>query len=279
MPKKSTKRTHLRTTEETRYNICEDYFARFMTVKKICQKYRMADTTVRGILERNRVEDRIAYKSRGGARNTTQFKQEHTHFIRDMMDMEDEQNIVSLEEIQKKLLERFPNDFFVASSSSSSASSASSASSSSSASVTPTLSALQRHIDKNLQLTMKRVMSPLPADVNISHIHQQRLAYCNHLQANQFDYLTNCIFIGESEFNVCMVPARLRLKRGKKSDAMLSKTRRGKTISILGAISSNRIECLQAIVVDRPSDQAMYEDFMTEYYFNNTSSLYPFTAL
>ncbi|KAI8980304.1 hypothetical protein BDB01DRAFT_797315 [Pilobolus umbonatus] len=113
MPKESTQTTHPRrtitkTTEATREQICKDHFLDQMSVKEICTKYDLADNTVRGILDRFRETDEIAYKPRGGARNV-KIKEDHSNYLIHLINAE--KHVLTLRQLRGKLMENFPSDF------------------------------------------------------------------------------------------------------------------------------------------------------------------------
>lgn len=78
-------RSITRTTEETREQLCFDHFINFMTVRKVCQRYRLANKTVRDIIERFRRTNSVEYRPRGGCRNI-KIKDEHYTFLRNIID-------------------------------------------------------------------------------------------------------------------------------------------------------------------------------------------------
>lgn len=241
MPKTS-RRTITKTSEEVRYEICMDFFNCNLTVKQICDKYRLANSTVRDIIKRCRTEnDRIAYKPRGGVRRV-KIKDEHSTFLRNIMDEEDEGNILTLDQLRDRLIQTFPGDFPNEKSLS--------------------LSAICNHINNHLEFTLKRA-APLEEAQLKETTMQKRLEYAVKLMPDGVNYLENCIFVDESGFNACMVPGRARSRKGKKAH-ILTKTKRAKNISIIGAISSRRVESLQAVMVNRGTNGEIFAKFMEE---------------
>ncbi|KAI9333636.1 hypothetical protein BD770DRAFT_300365, partial [Pilaira anomala] len=57
-------------------------------------------------------------------------------------------------------------------------------------------------------------------------------------------YLSNCVFVGESNFNICMLTGRARSRKGKRS-TVLSKVKRSVNLPIIGAMSAKKVESLQ----------------------------------
>ncbi|CEP16209.1 hypothetical protein [Parasitella parasitica] len=80
-----------------------------------------------------------------------------------------------------------------------------------------------------------------------------------------YGYNNNCIFVYEAGFNSCTVPRRARSRKGKKAH-VLTKIKRAKNISIIGAISHTRLESLQAVVVidKRTDDRFIFGEFVAQ---------------
>lgn len=219
MPKKS-RTKFVRTTVETRQNICDDRFTKYMSISDICIKYKIANSTVRDILKRYQEANVVAYRPRGGPRNATILPM-HTDYLRNLIDGEDEENIFTLEQLKVRLLSQFPDDFTSFNSIG--------------------IDSLRIHFDKHLQITIRRV---LPSETFQLIEDQDRQVYCDKLTKDGVKYMSNCVFVGESNFNICMLTGRARSKKGKRS-TVLSKVKRSADLPIIGAMSAKKVESLQ----------------------------------
>lgn len=227
----------LKTTVETRQNICDDRFKQFMNISDICIKYNVANSTARDILKRYQSDNLVAYKPRGGARNV-KILQLHTDYLKKLIDEEDQENIFTLEQLKLKLLAEFPDHFTSFNSIG--------------------VDGLRLHFDQHLQVTMQRVdeVKSVPSSEN------EKRVYCQGLTEHGVRYMTNCVFVAEISFKICVITGRARSIKGKRS-SVLSKSKKSNLVSLIGAISPRKIESLQRIT---KQDKKINESVLRKYF-------------
>lgn len=230
-----------KTTPELRKAVCEDNVLHCLSVKQICQKYRLADKTVRNILNRFDERQTVLYKKRGGVKRR-KIEDHHGEFLRNKVDNEDEGSILTLESIRRLLMDNFPEDFPQKESIS--------------------LTTICRYLNEKLTLTLKRA-SPIERAQESQKTKEARLAYCEWIFKKGISYNDDCIFVDESGFNACMVPGRARSLKGKKAHVM-TKVKRAKNISIIAAMSARKVEYLEVLMVDRGTDRFIFGSFIME---------------
>ncbi|KAG2234409.1 hypothetical protein INT48_003636 [Thamnidium elegans] len=234
MPKKNRSKI-TKTTIETRQNICDDRFTRFMNISDICIKYDVANSTVRDILKRYQTDNLVAYKPRGGARNV-EIQQLHTNYLKQLIDEEDQENIFTLEQLKLKLLTEFPNHFTSFNSIG--------------------VNSLRLHFDQHLQVTMQRVDEVK----NVQSNEKEKRVYCQGLTKHGVRYMTNCVFVAKSSFKICVITGRARSIKGKRS-SVLTKTKKSNLVSMIGAISARKIESLQHVI---KQDESVLKEYFIQ---------------
>lgn len=241
--KNETKRrgTRTKTTPEFRLQLVNEYFIDNQDIKSICKRHRMADRTVRDIINRFKETQTVLYKPRGGD-HCSKLSEEQSEYLRVLIDEEEDGNILTLEQLRDKLRNKFPEDFPTEKSIS--------------------LTAISKHVDDKLALTLKR-STPLEIAQETERTQELRVEYCQNLLPQGINYMDNCIFVDESGFNYCMVPGRARSLKGKKAH-VLTKTKRGKNITIIGAISPRRVESLQAVIINKGTNRFIFGEFIEQ---------------
>ncbi|CEP16776.1 hypothetical protein [Parasitella parasitica] len=166
----------------------------------------------------------------------------HGEYLKKSVDEEDEEDILNLEQIRKRLLAGFPEDFPQRNSIS--------------------INSICNYMNNKLQLTLKRT-KPLDVAQEVERTQRLRRKYCENLQAEGVNYMDNCIFVDKAGLNSCMVPGRARSKKDEKAH-VLTKTKRAKNMSIIGAISHTRLESLQAVIIDKGKDRFIFGKFVAQ---------------
>jgi transposase len=253
-----------RTTEELREKLIDEHLNQNIPVKVICQRHSLSDSTVREIIRRFKNEKRTAYKPRGGAR-ITKLNSNHAMHIVQLMDAEDDNNILSLDDIRENLLFSFPEDF--------------------EALVCPiSCHAISRHLTEHALISLKRTRPPPPVDAStiatlstaaltspsLSTLqlpehpdHEQDLnEYVTTLKSMGASYLENCIFVGQTRYTAYMLPGRSRSRKGKSVNP-LKKAKRSVGFVVLGAFDTNGVR-LQARMEKACAQDANMMEFMKE---------------
>ncbi|GAA5803104.1 hypothetical protein HPULCUR_008579 [Helicostylum pulchrum] len=215
-----------------------------MNISDICIKYNVANSTVRDILKRYQTDNLVAYKPRGGARNV-KIQQLHTNYLKQLIDEEDQENIFTLEQLKLKLLTEFPNHFTSFNSIG--------------------VDGLRLHFDQHLQVTMQRVEQVKSVQLN----EKEKRVYCQGLTKHGVRYMTNCVFVAESSFKICVVTGRARSIKGKRSN-VLTKNKKSNLVTMIGAISARKIESLQHVM---KQDEKINESVLKEYFIRLIDSL------
>ncbi|KAI8886998.1 hypothetical protein K501DRAFT_330938 [Backusella circina FSU 941] len=285
-----------RTTEELREKLIDEHLNQNIPIKVICQRHSLSDSTVREIIRRFKSEKRTAYKPRGGARGT-KLSSHHALRIIELTDAEDENNMLSIEQIRELLMSGFPENF--------------------QAELSPiSCHAISRHLNEHALISIKRVTPPAPPPITDASTiatlsttaltssttpslssslqlsdhsdHQQdRIEYISTLKSMGASYLQNCIFVGQSRYNAYMLPGSSRSRKGKGAQT-LKKAKRAVGFTVLGAFDAKSGVRLQAKMEKAGTQDANMMEFMEEllnlegepkiiimsdHIFNNTTAL------
>jgi transposase len=240
-----------KTSEEYREIICHYYFIEGRRIIDIARERHMATSTIHDIVNRYRTEGRVKYKLQRGPKNV-KIKDRHSEYLRDMMDNEDEGNIFTLEQLKFRLEQDFPEDF-------------------------PTeesidLETIRHYIDKKLEFTLKRTKAVEERQLESSTI-EKRKQYARKVLTGAIHYMDNCVFVDEAGFTACMVPGRARAKKGKRAHT-ITKTKLVTNISVISALSSERIEFLQSKMVAGGTNALMFDEFLKDL-FQQLEKRYP----
>lgn len=106
--------------------------------------------------------------------------------------------------------------------------------------LTITPSAIQKHLVKKCNITMKKLEKLVKARNEEKTLEQRRAKILEWQELQDFDYESNCVFIDEAGFNLHIKRTRARSKKGTAAKVEVS-TQRGVSITIIGAMCERGI--------------------------------------
>jgi transposase-like protein len=104
------KRKITKTSEEDRNKICFDYFAKGHRIIDITRNHGIASSTINDIVDRFRLEGRVAYKPTQNAKNV-KIKNRHSDYFRNLIKNEKDRQNLTINKLKDGLRKNFPQDF------------------------------------------------------------------------------------------------------------------------------------------------------------------------
>jgi transposase len=104
------KRKITKTSEEDRDKICFDYFVKGHRIVDITRNHGIASSTINDIVDRFRLEGRVAYKPSRSAKNV-KIKNRHSDYLRNLIKNKKDRQDMTINKLKDGLRQNFPEDF------------------------------------------------------------------------------------------------------------------------------------------------------------------------
>ncbi|KAI9325306.1 hypothetical protein BD770DRAFT_432877, partial [Pilaira anomala] len=205
-----------------------------MTPTEISKELHIPRTTVNSICKKFAETGEIAVSNQPG--RPTIWTDEMEKAVDDMVIASD--GTITLRQLREELLQAFPNM------------------------TVPSYTSICDYLNYDTRLMLKKI-ERREDNRNKQDTIKERKVYCQSLLTEGVDYMSNCIFVDESGFNVNMVRGQARARPNEPAIVHIE-SKKAENISILMAISSRGIELCSVKLVQAGTSGTIFNEFMGE---------------